>query len=199
VQPVLTVDREHTVKTLNLFPSKLPTFPLAVALVAIAPTDAPGIPPRIVPNSSDTAVGPSDDPVTTLETTADQQEVYQVIRRYEAGLNAGDTNAIVNLFADDSVAEWNNGRTFATRQQKIDGHNELFKMAKFSTVLAFDAIDVYGDTAVVRTHHRVGQTVIENGKKMLEFNREVFVLRKFDGVWKVVLYIYNNEAVQGEG
>jgi hypothetical protein len=72
-----SLDREHTVKILNLFPSKLPTFPLAVALVAIAPTDAPGIPPRIVPSSSDTAVGPCDDPVTTLETTADRQEVYQ--------------------------------------------------------------------------------------------------------------------------
>jgi hypothetical protein len=79
-------------------------------------------------NSSDTAVAPSDDPVTTFETTADQQEVYQVIRQYEAGLNAGDTNAIVNLFADDGVAEWNNKPTYATRQQKIDGHNELFKM-----------------------------------------------------------------------
>jgi ketosteroid isomerase-like protein len=177
------------VKTLNLFPSKLPTFPLAVALVAIAPSNATAIGARSAPNSSNTAVGPSDDPVTTLETTADQQEVYQVIRRYEAGLNAADTNAIVNLFADDSVSEWNNRRTYATRQQKIDGHNELFKMAKFSTVLAFDAINVYGDTAVVRTHHRVGQTVIENDKKMLEFNREVFVLRKVDGVWKVTIQL----------
>jgi ketosteroid isomerase-like protein len=199
MQPVLTVNREHTVKALNLFPSKLPTFPLAVALVASAPSNAIAIGARIVPNCSDTAVGPSDDPVTTLETTADQQEVYQLIRRYEAGLNAGDTNTIVNLFADDSVAEWNNRRTYATRQQKIDGHNELFEIAKFSTVRAFDAINVYGDTAVVRTRHRVGQTVIENGKKMLDFNREVFVLRKVDGVWKVVLYIYNSDPAQGEG
>jgi uncharacterized protein (TIGR02246 family) len=199
MQPVLTVNREHIVKTLNLFPSKLPTFPLAVALVAIAPSNATAIGARIAPNSGDTADGPSGDPVTTLETTADQQEVCQVIRRYEAGLNAGDTNAIVNLFADDSVAEWNNRRTYATRQQKIDGHNELFNMARFSTVLAFHAIDVYGDTAVVRTHHRVGQTDIENGKKMLDFNREVFVLRKADGVWKIILYIYNKDSVQGEG
>jgi ketosteroid isomerase-like protein len=197
VQPA-SLDREHTVKTLNLFPSRLPTFPLAVALVAIAPSNATGIGARIAPNSSDTAVGPFDDPVINLETTADQQEVYQMIRRYEAGLNAADTNAIVNLFADDSVAEWNNRRTYATRQQKIDGHNEQFKMAKLSTVLALDAINVYGDTAVVRTHHTVGQTVIENGK-MLDFNREVFVLRKVDGVWKIVLYMCNNDPVQGEG
>ena len=177
-------------KTLNLFPAKLPTFPLAVALVAIAPSNAT--------DSSDTAVAPSDDPVTTFETTADQQEVYQVIRQYEAGLKAGDTNAIVNLFADDSVAEWNNKPTYATRQQKIDGHNELFKMGKLSTGLAVDAINVYGDTAVVRTHHHVGRAAVGNGKKMLEFNREVFVLRKVDGAWKVALYIYNSDPEQGE-
>jgi hypothetical protein len=40
MQPVLAANREHTVKTLSLFPAKLPTFPLAVALVAIAPSNA---------------------------------------------------------------------------------------------------------------------------------------------------------------
>lgn len=56
-----------------------------------------------------------------------------------------------------------------------------------------------GDTAVVRTHHHRGQTAIENGKKVLDYNREVFVLRKINGGWKIVLYTFSTDPVQGEG
>lgn len=128
-----------------------------------------------------------------------QKDVYDVVNRYETALNKGDTKAIVSLFADRSVAEWNNKKTYATRQEKTDGYDALFKMAKFSTVFAYDAIDIYGDTAVVRTHHHKGAAVIEDGKKVLDFNREVFVLHKAEGKWKIVLYTFNTDPVQGEG
>ncbi|VWC93238.1 ketosteroid isomerase [Burkholderia lata] len=129
-----------------------------------------------------------------------QQDVYDIVHRYETALNKGDTATIVDqLFAADGVAEWNDKRTYATRQQKIDGYDALFRIAKFSTVFAYDAIDVYGDTAVVRTHHHVGAAVIENAKKVVDLNREVFVLRKLDGKWKIVLYTFNTDPVQGEG
>ncbi|MGF6598512.1 ketosteroid isomerase-like protein [Paraburkholderia sp. GAS448] len=137
----------------------------------------------------------SSDPTVSGE----QHEVYDVVHRYGSALNAKDTDAIVALFSEDSVAEWNNKRTYATHDQKIAGYNALFKIAKFSTVFAYDAINVYGDTAVVRTHHHVGAAVIENGKKVTDYNREVFVLRKIDGTWKIVLYTFNTDPKQGEG
>jgi ketosteroid isomerase-like protein len=156
-----------------------------LALTSSAPRAA--VEEDTIPYSSDPAV------------SAEQRQVYDVVHRYENALNAKDTDAIVGLFADDSVAEWNNKRTYATHEQRIAGYNALFKIAKFSTVFAFDAINVYGDTAVVRTHHHVGATVIENGKNVTDYNREVFVLRKIDGTWKIVLYTFNTDPKQGEG
>jgi ketosteroid isomerase-like protein len=137
----------------------------------------------------------SSDPATS----AAQHEVYDVVNRYQNALNGKDTNTIVGLFADDSVAEWNDKRTYATREQKIAGYDALFRIANFSTEFSYDAISVYGDTAVVRTHHHVGAAVIENGKKVTDYNREVFVLRKIDGAWKIVLYTFNTDPKQGEG
>ncbi|MER7794301.1 nuclear transport factor 2 family protein [Streptomyces sp. NPDC097640] len=128
-----------------------------------------------------------------------QRTVYQVIHQYQTGLNTGNTKAIVDLFAPGGVAEWNDKVTYATRQQKIDGYDALFRTAKFSTAFAYDAINVYGTTAVVRTHHHVGQTVIENGKEVQDYNREVFVLRKTGDAWKIVLYTFNTDPVQGQG
>jgi ketosteroid isomerase-like protein len=140
-----------------------------------------------LPYSSDAAV------------RAEQQAVYDVVNRYQDALNSKDTSAIVGLFADESVAEWNNKRTSATREQKVAGYEALFKIANFTTHFAYDAINVYGNTAVVRPHHHVGAEVIENGKKVTDYNREVFVLRKIDGTWKIVLYTFNTDPKQGKG
>ncbi|WP_109481027.1 nuclear transport factor 2 family protein [Paraburkholderia sp. C35] len=130
---------------------------------------------------------------------ARQRDVYDVVNRYEKGLNTKDTDAIVSLFADDSVAEWNDKVTYATRQQKIDGYNALFKSVTFQTKFAYDAIDVYSDIALVRTHHHVGASYMENGKKVADHNRELFVLKQTGGTWKIILYMFNRDPKQGEG
>jgi uncharacterized protein (TIGR02246 family) len=132
-------------------------------------------------------------------TSTAQHAVYDVVHRYEQALNAGDTNTILDLFADDSVAEWNNKRTYATREERKGGYASLFKIAKFSTVFAYDTIDVNGDVAIVRTHHHSGAAVIENGKSVTDYNREVFILKRIDGDWKIYLYTFNTDPVQGEG
>jgi hypothetical protein len=51
---------------------------------------------------------------------------------------------------------------------------------------------------VVRTFHHKGATVNEGGKDVVGLNREVFVLRTINGAWKIVLYIFNTDPVQGE-
>ena len=130
---------------------------------------------------------------------ADQRAAYEVVRRYEALLNAGDTAGILDLFAPDSVAEWNNVPTAATGEERRRTYDTLFKTAKFSTVFGYAAVNAYGDTAVVRTLHHEGATVLEGGKKVVDLNREVFVLRRMDGRYRIVLYIFNTDPVQGEG
>ena len=128
-----------------------------------------------------------------------QHAAYNVFHRYVQLLNAGDTAGILDLFAPESVAEWNDKPTFATRQERAAAYDALFKVAKFSTVFGYAGIDVSGDTAVVRTYHHKGATVLDGGKEFVDLNREVFVLRKIDGTWKIVLYIFNADPVQGEG
>jgi ketosteroid isomerase-like protein len=131
--------------------------------------------------------------------SAQQHAAYDVVHRYEQLLNTGDTAEILKLFAPDGVAEWNDKPTLATRQEKSDAYEALFKVAKFSTVFGYAGIDVHGDMAVVRTYHRQGATVILAGKEVVDLNREVFVLSKIEGEWKIVLYIFNTNPVQGEG
>jgi ketosteroid isomerase-like protein len=131
--------------------------------------------------------------------SAAQHAAYDVVHQYEQYLNAGDTRGILDLFAPQSVAEWNDKPTYATRQQKATGYEALFKIAKFSTIFGYASIDVDGDMAIVRTFHHKGAAVLENGKEVTDFNREVFILRKINGVYKIVFYMFNTDPVQGEG
>ena len=116
---------------------------------------------------------------------AGQHAVYNVVHRYEDLLNAGDTAGILALYAPDSVAEWNDKPTFVSVAEKKGAYDALFKVAKFATVFGYAGIDVVGDTAVVRTFHHKGATVMEGGKEVVDLNREVFVLHRIDGAWKI--------------
>jgi ketosteroid isomerase-like protein len=128
-----------------------------------------------------------------------QHAAYDVVHQYEQYLNAGNTQGILDLFASQSVAEWNDKSTFATREQKAAGYEALFKIAKFSTVFGYASIDVDGDMAIVRTFHHKGAAVLENGKEIPDFNREVFILRKINETYKIVFYMFNIDPMQGEG
>jgi ketosteroid isomerase-like protein len=137
----------------------------------------------------------SADPAISVE----QQAAFEVVHQYEQHLNAGNTSGILDLFAPQSVAEWNNKPTFVTRTQKQAGYNALFKIAKFSTVFGYASIDIDGDIAIVRTFHHKGAAVLENGKSVPDYNREMFILRKLNGEYKIVFYMFNTDPVQGEG
>ena len=153
------------------------------------------IPPTAQSQTTAQPYATSSDP----KTAEAQRAVYDVVHRYEQLLNAGDTAGILDLFTPGSVAEWNDKPTFASQEEKQNAYNALFKVAKFSTVFGYASVDVYGDTAVVRTFHHKGATVMEGGKEVVDLNREVFVLRKLGGTWKIVLYTFNTDPVQGEG
>ena len=130
---------------------------------------------------------------------AQQRAGYDIVEQYEQYLNTGNTPGILGLFAPQSVAEWNGKPTFATRAQKQAGYDALFKIAKFSTIFGYASIDIDGGMAVVRTFHHKGAAVMENGKPVPDFNREVFILRKLNGAYKIVFYMFNTDPRQGEG
>jgi hypothetical protein len=128
-----------------------------------------------------------------------QRAACAVVHQYEQYLNAGNTPGIIGLFAPQSVAEWNNKPTFVTRAQKQAAYDALFKIAKFSTVFGYASIDIDGDVAIVRTFHHKGAAILENGKPVPDYNREVFILGKLNGAYTIVFYMLNTDPVQGEG
>jgi ketosteroid isomerase-like protein len=134
------------------------------------------------------------------EVAAVQKQVKGVVERYQGGLNSSDFAKIRPEFVPDAVAEWNEKATVIGVDAMAKPYEELFKKIKFNTDFQYDAVDVYGDVAIVRTHHPVGQTelFLADGSKKLDFNREIFVLHRLGSEWKIMLYTFNAQPRQGE-
>ena len=129
-----------------------------------------------------------------------QKQVKAVVKRYQAGLNSSDFAKIGPLFAPDAIAEWNEKATVVGALAMAKPYEDLFKAIKFNTDFQYDAVDIYGEIAIVRTHHPVGQTELhlKDGSRTLDFNREIFVLRRMNGDWKIILYTFTTQPRQGE-
>ncbi|EMH4077100.1 YybH family protein [Serratia sp. H402Y] len=130
---------------------------------------------------------------------AEQKAVYNLINRYQTALNAGDTQTILSLFAPESYSQWNEKPTADSNEKRRQQYDNLFKNEKFETEFAYDSISVNGNMAYVRTHHHRGATVtrISDGATLIDLNREVFVLEKQQGQWKIVVYTFNTNPIQG--
>ena len=138
---------------------------------------------------------------TDAGVAAVQHQVKAVVERYQQGLNGSDFSVIRPLFAPDAVAEWNEKATVIGVEAMAGPYEVLFKQAKFTTDFQYDAVDLpAADIAIVRTHHPVGQTELhlEDGSKTLDFNREIFVLKRFGTEWKIILYTFTTQPKQGE-
>jgi ketosteroid isomerase-like protein len=129
-----------------------------------------------------------------------QRQAKSVVERYQDGLNGSDFSVIRTLFAPNAVAEWNEKATIVEVDAMAGPYGELFKTTKFTTDFQFDAVDLHGDIAIVRTHHPVGQTELslKDGSKKLDMNREIFVLKRFGSDWKIILYTFTTQPRQGE-
>lgn len=132
--------------------------------------------------------------------TKEQNRVYDTVVQYQTALNSGDTKTILELFAPESYSQWNGKRTADTTEKRFNQYSNLFQNEKFETDFAFDSINVKGDSAYVRTHHHRGAVVTEldNQHTLIDLNREIFVMRKVNGEWKIAVYAFNTDPVQGE-
>jgi uncharacterized protein (TIGR02246 family) len=122
------------------------------------------------------------------------QEITSLIETYQKGLNEANLDLIRSVYADDAMFI---GQPFPTATG-VDSIVELY--GNFLSQLDFDVkfdieeTELEGGLGFVRT--RSHGTIVPKGQKVegSEGNREIFVVKKVDGSWKVYRYIFNAEV-----
>ncbi len=127
-----------------------------------------------------------------MEQTTEKSAIEKLLFSYRDALNTSDVNKVMTLYTNDGVFMPSNAPS-AIGQEQIKGSYEIvFKNIKLSNIEFFiDEIVVNGDDAFLRTTSKFTTLIHANGQIVAEEGRELFVLQKTSGQWKISRYMFN--------
>ena len=140
---------------------------------------------------------PSEQPTTnhnntaTMNTSNDQAAIKSLLFSYRDALNASSVDQVMPLYTLDGVFMPTGFPTALGTEQVKGAYAGVFSMIKLNIEFFIDEIEVDGDHAFARTTSRGNTLIHATGQSVPEENRELFVLQRTDGGWKIARYMFN--------
>ena len=133
-------------------------------------------------------MGPS---LAISKSQSDLQSIEQVINRYEAALNASDTQSVVELYGKKPVFMPQHSVAQVGRTAVKNAYESVFTTIDLSIKFTIYEIEIQGNKAWARTSS-VGKTIIlAEGVKINEGNNELFIFKKENSQWKIHRYLFS--------
>ncbi|SEW38837.1 conserved hypothetical protein [Chitinophaga sp. YR573] len=129
-----------------------------------------------------------------MQTTEEQIAIEKLILSYSDAFNATNIAKTVAIYTPDGVLMPNNGPLVQGTEQLTASFEFLLKTFQIQVRYIIDEIIVSGEYAFVRTNSNVDTHVKSSGEDISLKNKELFVLRKHLGEWKISHYIFNNTS-----
>lgn len=127
----------------------------------------------------------------TMEQTTDKTAVEELLFSYRDALNASDVNKVLPLYTNDGVFMPSNAPSAIGQEQVKAAYEFVFSQIQLNIEFYIDEIVVTGDYAFARTASKGTTLIHANGETVAEENRELFVLQKTNGQWKIARYMFN--------
>ena len=119
-----------------------------------------------------------------MSTQNEAKSVETLIHAYGEALNSGNAKAIGGFYTNDGAILPNGHNTVKKKQlDQISG--DFLKKTNFKLGYQIENVTVSGDYATVES---IATTSSPENKK----TRDLFVLRKDHGTWKIYRYIFNS-------
>jgi uncharacterized protein (TIGR02246 family) len=126
-----------------------------------------------------------------MEQTTEKSAIEKLLFSYRDALNASNVNKVLPLYTNDGVFMPSNAPSAIGQEQVKASYEFVFSQIQLNIEFNIDEIVVNGDYAFARTISK-GTTIIHaNGQTVAEENRELFVLQKNNGHWKISRYMFN--------
>lgn len=126
-----------------------------------------------------------------MMTTTDEQAIRQVLDRYMEALNTSDADLAASVYANDGAFMPDRLPTSSGTDIR-SAYLQIFDTIKLDVEFTYDNISIHDDLAVARTHSHGTLTVLADGAVVDdERNRELFVLARRNGSWKIASYMFN--------
>ena len=123
--------------------------------------------------------------------TSEKQEIKNLLFTYRDALNASDVSKVLPLYTEDGIFMPSGAPTSIGTEQVKGAYEFVFSNIKLSIEFHIDEITVNGDYAFARTTSKGSTLIHATGETVPEENRELFVLQKENGSWKIDRYMFN--------
>jgi len=117
--------------------------------------------------------------------------IEKLLFSYRDALNASDVSKVLLLYTTQGVFMPANAPTSVGREQVKGAYEFVFKNIQINIEFFIDEIMVSGDFAFLRTTSKGTSLIRANGQTVPEENRELFVLLKENGTWRIARYMFN--------
>lgn len=126
-----------------------------------------------------------------MEQTTEKSAIEKLLFSYRDALNTSDVNKVLTLYTNDGVFMPSNAPSAVGQEQIKASYEFVFKTIQLKIEFFIDEIQVSGDFAFARTTSKGTTLIHANGQTVPEENRELFVLQKVEGQWKIARYMFN--------
>ena len=123
--------------------------------------------------------------------TKEKTAIEKLLFSYRDALNASDVSKVLRLYAAQGVFMPASAPTSVGQEQVKGAYEFVFKNIQINIEFFIDEITVTGDFAFLRTTSKGISLIRANGQTVPEENRELFVLLKENGTWRIARYMFN--------
>jgi len=128
---------------------------------------------------------------TEIMNEKEQSEIKKVLFSYRDALNESNAEKVLSLYTENGVFMPSSAPTAIGQEQLKGTYEFVFSNIQLNIEFYIDEIEVVGDYAFVRTTSKGTTLIHASGETVPEENRELFVLRKENGSWKIDRYMFN--------
>jgi len=121
----------------------------------------------------------------------EKNEIKKLLFTYRDALNASDVNKVLPLYTEDGIFMPSGAPTSVGTEQVRGAYEFVFSNIELSIEFYIDEISINGDYAFARTTSKGSTLIHATGATVPEENRELFVLQKENGQWKIDRYMFN--------
>jgi uncharacterized protein (TIGR02246 family) len=127
----------------------------------------------------------------TMEKTTEKTAIEKLLFSYRDALNTSDVNKVLPLYTSDGVFMPSNAPSAIGQEQVKAAYEFVFSQIQLNIEFYIDEMVVNGDYAFARTTSKGTTLIHANKQTVAEENRELFVLQKTNGQWKIARYMFN--------
>ncbi len=121
----------------------------------------------------------------------EKQEIKNLLFTYRDALNDSDVSKVLSLYTEDGIFMPSGAPTSIGTEQIKGAYEFVFSNIELSIEFYIDEITVNGEYAFARTTSKGSTLIHATGETVPEENRELFVLQKEKGSWKIDRYMFN--------